>query len=210
MSEAGINYQLIEDAAGLAEFAKANQGIEWMCFDTEFIGEKRFLTLICLIQIGTTNGYYLIDPLKIKDLQPVIDLLVDERVLKIVHAGDNDYRLFHTHYGILPRNTFDTQMAASFIGYKHPVGFSKLVESELNIEVSKGYTVTDWERRPFQSKQLKYWPKHRAALRQDAPAHPSTQRRHERRRRQNRHQQRAAVSGRVDPGHRWHEGAVGR
>ncbi len=47
-------------------------------------------------------------------------------------------------------------MAASFIGYKHPVGFSKLVESELNIEVSKGYTVTDWEKRPFQPKQLKY------------------------------------------------------
>ncbi len=156
MSENGPAFELIEDAEGLAKFAANNRNIEWMCFDTEFIGEKRFLTLICLIQIGTVNGYYLIDPLKIKDLQPIVDLLVDEKVLKIVHAGDNDYRLFHTHYGILPRNTFDTQLAASFIGYKHPVGFSKLVESELGIEVSKGYTVTDWEKRPFQPKQLKY------------------------------------------------------
>ncbi len=156
MSEAGVNYELIEDAKGLAKFAAENQGIEWMCFDTEFIGEKRFLTLICLIQIGTPKGFYLVDPLKVKDLQPIIDMLVDEKVLKIVHAGDNDYRLFNTHYGILPLNTFDTQMAASFIGYKHPVGFSKLVESELDIMVSKGYTVTDWEKRPFQPKQLKY------------------------------------------------------
>ncbi len=156
MSESGINYTLIEDAAGLAKFAEENKGIAWMCFDTEFIGEKRFLTLICLIQVGTPNGFYLIDPLKIKDIQPVIDILVDEKVLKIVHAGDNDYRLFNIQYGILPRNTFDTQIAASFIGYKHPVGFSKLVESELNIVVSKGYTVTDWERRPFQAKQLHY------------------------------------------------------
>lgn len=156
MSEAGINYELIEDAEGMAKFAIENKGIKWMCFDTEFIGEKRFLTLICLIQIGTEHGYYLIDPLKVKDLQPVIDLLVDENVLKIVHAGDNDYRLFHTNYGILPRNTFDTQLAASFIGYKHPVGFSKLVECELDIVVSKGFTVTDWEKRPFQPKQLKY------------------------------------------------------
>ncbi|MBI5916236.1 MAG: ribonuclease D [Bacteroidetes bacterium] len=149
-------FELIEDAAALAEFAKKNQGIEWMCFDTEFIGEKRFITLICLIQVGTEHGFYLIDPLKIKDLKPVLDLLTDERVLKIVHAGDNDYRLFNAHYGILPRNSFDTQMAAAFIGYKYPVGFSKLVESELNIEMSKGYTVTDWEKRPFQPKQLKY------------------------------------------------------
>lgn len=156
MSESGVNYELIEDAEGLAKFASENQGIKWMCFDTEFIGEKRFLTLICLIQVSTPNGYYLIDPLKIENIQPIIDLLVDERVLKIVHAGDNDYRLFNTHYGILPLNTFDTQIAASFIGYKHPVGFSKLVESELNIMVSKGYTVTDWEKRPFQQKQLKY------------------------------------------------------
>lgn len=156
MSEAGVNYELIEDAEGMAGFASANQGIEWMCFDTEFIGEKRFLTLICLIQIATPNGFYLIDPLKVNDLQPVINLLLDEKVLKIVHAGDNDYRLFNTHFGIIPVNTFDTQLAASFIGYKHPVGFSKLVESELNIMVSKGYTVTDWEKRPFQPKQLKY------------------------------------------------------
>lgn len=156
MSEVGVDYKLIEDAVGMAEFAKENQGIKWMCFDTEFIGEKRYLTLICLIQVGTEHGYYLIDPLKVKDIQPVVDLLADERVLKIVHAGDNDYRLFHTHFGILPRNSFDTQIAASFIGYKHPVGFSKLVESELDIEVSKGYTVTDWEKRPFQPKQLKY------------------------------------------------------
>jgi ribonuclease D len=156
MPDVGATYKLIETPAALAEFVQENQGIEWMCFDTEFIGEKRFLTLICLIQIGTKNGYYLLDPLKVKDIQPVIDLLVDERVLKIVHAGDNDYRLFNTHYGILPRNTFDTQLAASFIGYKHPVGFSKLVESELGIEVSKGYTVTDWEKRPFQQKQLNY------------------------------------------------------
>ncbi len=149
-------FQLIEDSAALQEFAEINRNIEWMCFDTEFIGEKRFLTTICLIQIGTEHGNFLIDPLKVKDIQPVIDLLVDERVLKIVHAGDNDYRLFNTHYGIIPRNSFDTQIAAGFAGYKYPVGFSKLVENELGVRLSKGYTVTNWEKRPFDKKQLRY------------------------------------------------------
>ncbi len=149
-------FQLIEDSAALQEFAEINRNIEWMCFDTEFIGEKRFLTTICLIQVGTEHGNFLIDPLKVKDIQPVIDLLVDERVLKIVHAGDNDYRLFNTHYGIIPRNSFDTQIAAGFAGYKYPVGFSKLVENELGVRLSKGYTVTNWEKRPFDKKQLRY------------------------------------------------------
>jgi ribonuclease D len=149
-------YQLIEDTEGLKAFAKQNENIEWVCFDTEFIGEKRFITTLCLIQVGTKHGFFLIDPLKVNDLQPLIDMLLDERILKIVHAGDNDYRLFNTHFGIIPKNTFDTQIAAAFAGYKYPVAFSKLVESELKIVVSKGYTVTDWEKRPFQKKQLKY------------------------------------------------------
>ena len=149
-------FQLIEDADALKEFADLNRDIEWMCFDTEFIGEKRFITTICLIQIGTEHGYFLIDPLKVKDIQPVIDLLVNEQVLKIVHAGDNDYRLFNTHFGIIPRNTFDTQIASGFVGYKYPVGFSKLVENELGVQLSKGYTVTYWEKRPFDKKQLRY------------------------------------------------------
>ena len=149
-------YTLVEDEIGLEEFYKANHGIEWMGFDTEFIGEKRFVTLICLIQVATQHGYYLIDPLKIKDLSPLLNMLTDESILKIVHAGDNDYRLFNTHFGIIPKNTFDTQVTSAFIGYKYPVAFSKLAESELRISMSKGFTVTDWQRRPFSHKQIRY------------------------------------------------------
>ncbi|MEY3368942.1 MAG: hypothetical protein RI973_2097 [Bacteroidota bacterium] len=149
-------FKLIETKEALQDFVLLNSDIDWMCFDTEFVGEKRFYTTICLIQIATRHGCFLIDPIKIKDLQPVIDLLTNENILKIVHAGENDYRLFNTQFGIIPRNTFDTQIAASFAGYKYPVGFSKLVESELGIHVSKGFTVTDWEQRPFDKKQLAY------------------------------------------------------
>jgi len=149
-------FTLIEDAAGFEEFKRTNEGIEWMAFDTEFIGEKRFVTLICLIQVATVHGYYLIDPLKAGDLSPLLDMLIDERILKLVHAGDNDYRLFNMHFGIIPKNTFDTQIAAAFLGYKYPVAFNKLLESELRVTVSKGYTVTNWQRRPFSPKQIRY------------------------------------------------------
>ena len=149
-------YTLVENEDSLQEFRRINQGITWMGFDTEFIGEKRFITLICLIQVATENGYYLIDPLKIKDLGPLLNMLTDENILKIVHAGDNDYRLFNARFGIIPLNTFDTQVVSAFLGYKYPVAFSKLAESELRISMSKGFTVTDWQRRPFSHKQIKY------------------------------------------------------
>ena len=149
-------YLFIEADSEMERFERENENIDWLCFDTEFVGEKRFVTTLCLVQIATEHGFYLIDTLKVKNLKPFLDKIVDEKVIKIAHAGENDYRLLNTWFEIVPKNTFDTQVAAGFVGYKYPVSFRKLVESELNVRVSKGYTVTDWERRPIKAKQLKY------------------------------------------------------
>ena len=73
------------------------------------MGEKRFVTLLCLIQIASEHGYYLIDPIKIEDLSPLIELIEDEQIIKITHAGENDFRLFNILFGTLPKNIFDTQ-----------------------------------------------------------------------------------------------------
>jgi len=150
------SYQLIESQEDIDKFLLENQNINWLGFDTEFIGEKRFYTLLCLVQISTENGYYLIDTLKVKDISKVLDLFTDSSILKITHAGENDYRIFFQQFGIVPLNVFDTQIAAGFIGYKYPTSFQKLVDKELGFFVPKGYTVSDWQARPFTSKQIKY------------------------------------------------------
>ena len=149
-------YTFIEDFQQLKEFADLHKSVKWLCFDTEFMGEKRFVTLLCLVQIASEHGYYLIDPIKIKDLSPLIQLIEDEHITKITHAGENDFRLFNILFNTLPKNVFDTQIAAGFVGYKYPVSFQKLLESELDVRVGKGYTVTDWSKRPFDEKQIKY------------------------------------------------------
>lgn len=127
-----------------------------MCFDTEFVGEKRFETLLCLIQVVTSEGVYIIDPLVINDISPFLTLLERQDILKITHAGENDYRVFYNSYGILPKNAFDTQIAARFIGYSYPISFVKLVERELGMVLDKTYTVADWESRPLNEDQILY------------------------------------------------------
>ncbi len=150
------SHTLIETTAALEEMVAENKDITWMGFDTEFVGEKRFFTLLCLIQISTKNGFYLIDSLKIKDLSPFLQLITNPNILKITHAGENDYRLLNRQFGIIPKNIFDTQVIAGFVGYNYPISFRKLVDRELNLQVSKGYTVTDWQKRPLKAKQIKY------------------------------------------------------
>ncbi|MDX1943371.1 MAG: ribonuclease D [Saprospiraceae bacterium] len=156
MSRTKLDFQLIEDQKGLQQFRHENEDISWLSFDTEFVGEKRFVTSLCLVQVKTEHGLYLIDPFKVNDLIPLLELIENESVVKITHAGDNDYRLLNSLFDTVPKNVFDTQIAAGFVGYKYPISFRKLVESELQVNLDKGYAVTDWEARPFSAKQLDY------------------------------------------------------
>ena len=156
MTAAGIDYTLISTQEDLEAFHQEHLGIEWMGFDTEFIGEKRYHTLLCLIQVSSVHGYFLLDPLAIDDLGPFLSLIQDPGIIKITHAGDNDYRLLYRAYGVTPANVFDTQVAASFIGHRYPTSFARLVEAEIGVNLGKGYAVTDWSRRPMSDKQIKY------------------------------------------------------
>lgn len=160
-----IPYELIDSDEKLRFFCdkinlKAQESAtdvdNWLAIDTEFIGEKRFETLLCLIQIACTEGYYLIDPFQISDWQPFVQIVESAAILKITHAGENDYKLLSQYWGIVPRQVFDTQIAAGFLGFGYPASYAKLVERELNERIEKGYAATDWEARPLKSSQLQY------------------------------------------------------
>ncbi len=149
-------YLLIDSPDGLRRFVEENQSIDWMAFDTEFVGEKRYHTLLCTIQVATENGYYIIDPITLERFDPFLQMIEDPSIMKVTHAGENDYRLLFNLFGVVPSNIFDSQVAAGFLGYRYPMSFSKLVEQETGRRLPKGYTVSDWETRPMNKKQLRY------------------------------------------------------
>ena len=151
-----LDYVMLDTERALDEWADGARDYEWIAFDTEFIGEKRYRTLVCLIQVACPDGLFLIDPMAIDDLGSFLDLIEDERILKITHAGENDYRLLFQNFGCEPRNLLDTQLACGFISDRYPVNFKSLVGAHLGIEISKGYAVADWSRRPIQRGALKY------------------------------------------------------
>jgi ribonuclease D len=151
-----LDYTLIDTIEKLEDFYQKNIQTAWMAIDTEFIGERRYETLLCLIQVTTEHGFYLIDPLSLPDFSLFLKMVEDPSIMKITHAGENDYRLLHHSYGTIPKNVFDTQIAAGFIGLGYPTSYGKLVEKELNVILDKGYAATDWEARPLKRKQLEY------------------------------------------------------
>jgi len=150
------DYVFIKEVSHLEEICKQLKEQPWIGFDTEFIGEKRFFTLLCLIQINSPIGCFLVDPIAIKDLKPFLDLIEDPSILKITHAGENDYRLLYQQFDILPKNVFDTQIAAGFLGYNYPTAFRKIMDKELGIRLKKGFAVAVWDQRPLSPKHIQY------------------------------------------------------
>jgi ribonuclease D len=149
-------HHYIETAAQLAQFAQANQNITWLGFDTEFINEKRFYPMLCLIQVITAQGIYILDTLALPQLDPFLAMIENAQILKITHAGENDYRLLNSLYGTVPKNLFDTQIATGFISHTYPISFQNLVEKEFRVTLNKSFSVTDWEARPITPQQLNY------------------------------------------------------
>ena len=157
MNNNGVTEHIyIDTPQGLAAFSEDNKNIKWLGFDTEFVGERTYYPILCLIQVATERGNYLIDPIVLENIDLFLDMVVNPEIVKITHAGENDYRLLFQEFGVLPQNVFDTQIAAGFIGYNYPISFANLLQGELKLFLDKGPAVSDWESRPVSNKQLQY------------------------------------------------------
>lgn len=128
----------------------------WLGFDTEFIGEKRDIPLLCLLQIVNEEAVWLVDPLALPEWTHFGRYLADPGIRKITHAGENDYRLMYELMDILPVNSFDLQMAVGFTGMRVPSSLSAILQKVLGLPTGKGFTVADWTVRPLPEKMRQY------------------------------------------------------
>ena len=79
---------------------------------------------------------YLIDPLYVGDMEPLGEILKNDRVVKILHAGDYDIRSLNRDYGFVFQNIFDTSIAAALMGSKR-LGLDAVLMEYIEVEVSK-------------------------------------------------------------------------
>lgn len=127
-----------------------------LILDTEFIREKTYRAKLCLIQIATDDIIACVDPIAIKDLSSLMEIINDKSKLKIFHAARQDYEIFYDLNNQLPEPLFDSQLAASLLGYGEQVGYGSLVEKTLKVQLDKAHTRTDWSKRPLSDAQIKY------------------------------------------------------
>ena len=149
---------VITEQKDLVRLCKELEKQDFLTIDTEFLRDKTYYPKLCLIQMaGPETDAAAIDPLcDTLDLQPVYDVLANEKVLKVFHAARQDLEIFYNLTGTVPVPLFDTQVAAMVCGHGEQVGYNNLVAAVCGHTIDKGPQFTDWSRRPLSRKQLDY------------------------------------------------------
>lgn len=149
-------YTLVTSETVLGEAARRWAGSPVLGLDTEFVRTSTFYHRLGLIQVSDGRSSWLVDPLAVKDLSPLVEIFRAPSVLKVIHSASEDIEVFYRAFGVLPAPLFDTQVAAALAGAGAFLSYQKLVAAFLGIEVSKDETRTDWMARPLSAAQLAY------------------------------------------------------
>ena len=145
--------------AALADLARASGRLG---IDTEFMGEGRYRTLLCLVQVAalTPAGdvhIEVLDPLdETVDPSPLAALLADPAVEIVMHAGRQDVALLRRVWQTEITSLFDTQLAAGFAGLRAQLGYEPLLNELLGVRLKKSASFTRWDARPLSAEQIDY------------------------------------------------------
>jgi len=137
-----------------------------LAIDTEFVSERRYQALLCLVQIAVPDPdrhdgvrTEVLDPLDAQqpfDPAPLATVLADPEIEIVVHAGRQDVAILRRTWETDVANVFDTQVGAGFLGMGNQEGYESLARRVLGVELRGGEGFTRWDKRPLTERQLDY------------------------------------------------------
>src|SRR5881392_1418800 len=136
---------LISDSDALAQFCARQKDTRFVAVDTEFMRERTYWPILCLVQVAGPDEAVAIDALAPGiDLAPLLALMADPLVLKVFHAARQDLEIFYQLSGEVPHPVFDTQVAAMVCGFGDAASYETLVRKLAKASLDKASRFTDW------------------------------------------------------------------
>jgi ribonuclease D len=148
---------VITDTDALAGFCERQKGASFVAVDTEFMRERTYWPILCLVQVAGSEEAAAIDALAPGiDLAPLLALMSDPGTLKVFHAARQDIEIFFNLSGAVPAPLFDTQIAAMVCGFGDAASYETLVAKLARASLDKSSRFTDWSHRPLTDRQIRY------------------------------------------------------
>jgi ribonuclease D len=149
------DFKFIDTMEGLKKLVETFNGVGVIAADLEADSMYHFREKVCLIQLAVPGVKALVDPLKLKDLDPLKPYFASEKIIKIFHGADYDMRSLHRDFGIEVNGLFDTELACRFLGLPQ-TGLETVLSNFLQVDLDKKYQKKDWSRRPLPGEMIEY------------------------------------------------------
>jgi ribonuclease D len=151
-----VPYANISTPERLASYCEQLRRAKQIAFDTEFVAERTYRPVLCLVQVAADGQLALIDPLAIKDMKPFWEAIAAPGHETVVHAGRGELEFCLHSVGRAPAGLFDVQIASGLVGIEYPAGYGTLISKILGETPNKAETRTDWRQRPLSRRQIQY------------------------------------------------------
>jgi ribonuclease D len=148
-----VSFEWVDSEKTLDDVIDSVLGGSRYAIDTEFHREKTYFPKLALVQIRWGTQTALIDPLAVDPRR--LARLFSSEILAVFHAAQQDLEVLRHASLEAPRNIFDCQVAAGFVGFSTP-SLATLVQAVKKTSLSKGDRLTDWLRRPLTDQQCAY------------------------------------------------------
>src|SRR5512137_1407819 len=111
-----MGFEFVSTAEGLKEVARRIAGEPLLAFDLEADSMHHYREKVCLIQLSSPAGTFVIDPLASPDISELNPVFANPSICKIFHGADYDVRSLYRDFGIVIHNLFDTMISCQFLG----------------------------------------------------------------------------------------------
>jgi len=113
---------------------------------------------VSLIQLATASKCYLIHTKQIKNLQPLINLLENNKIIKVGTGLKGDNEALLRQFNLRLKSTIDLETVFKKLSAKNQIGAKKAASIILNenLQKSKNMSRSNWENKELSIGQIKY------------------------------------------------------
>ena len=149
-------HEYVETPGAVEALAAEMAGVSCIGLDTESDSMHSYFEKVCLLQVSLPGDrFFIIDPLRVKDLSPLRPALEDPAVRKVLHGADYDIVCLKRDFGVTMRGTFCTMTAGLLLGLEK-IGLADMVDRQFGVRLAKAFTRSDWSTRPLSPGQMEY------------------------------------------------------
>lgn len=145
----------VDDDAGLRRLAQRLLGERAIAVDTESNSLFAYRERLCLIQISSAHGDFLVDPVAIADLSPLVPVFAEGGIVKVFHDAEYDVLALKRAHPFEFTSVFDTKVAAMSLG-RHTLGLAAALAEHFGVQLDKRLQRSDWGQRPLSDAQKEY------------------------------------------------------